>query len=83
MPPKKRPAASAASDYDSDNGFVEDVAPKSKRSKVSTKPGLGAAGDGGSGCGEGGMKGKGKDKGRNVDKDGEEFWEVCLHNLSL
>ena len=51
MAPKKRSAA-AAEDYDSDNGFVEDVAPKSKRSKVSKE---------GSGGGEGGTKGKDKD----------------------
>ena len=61
MPPKKRSAA-AAEDYDSDNGFVEDVAPKSKRSKVSKEEGSG-------GGGGGGTKGK--------DKDGEVFWEVC------
>ena len=45
MPPKKRSAA-VAEDYDSDNGFVEDVAPKSKRSKVS-REGEGSGGGGG------------------------------------
>ena len=70
MPPKKRPAATA-SDYDSDNGFVEDAAPKSKRSKVSVSKDRGGGG--------GGTKGNEKDKriDKHVDKDGEEFWEVC------
>ena len=75
MPPKKRPAVSA-SDYDSDNGFVEDVAPKSKRSKVSKES---AGGGGGEGTMKG--KGKGKEKEKEGDKEGEEeFWEVCLLN---
>lgn len=71
MPPnKKRPASAVtAEEYESDGGFVEDAAPKSKRSKVSKSQGKEKDG--------GGMKGMGVGKG--VGKDGEVFWEVgCL-----
>ena len=69
MPRQKRPSATAAEDYDSDNGFVEDV-PKSKKAKVSkTKNGKAAGGEAAAGGGVG-EKVKGK--------DGEVFWEVSF-----
>ena len=65
--PKKRSAETAAEEYESDGGFVED-APKSKRSKVSKSKMQEK--DGGN-VGTQGM-------GMGVGKDGEVFWEVCV-----
>lgn len=68
MAGKKRPSSAAASDYESDGGFVED-APKSKKAKItktaknSTKSSE-AAGDYVAGGGQ-------------VGKDGDVYWEVC------
>ena len=61
MPPKKRSAETAAAEeYESDGGFVEDAAPKSKRSKIAKSK----------------EKEGGGTKGKEMGKDGEVFWEV-------
>jgi len=61
MPPKKRPSAS---DYESDDGFVED-APKSKKPKTTktAKPEKPQTSAGETGAG-------------TVAENGEVFWEV-------
>ncbi|CAF9935954.1 hypothetical protein IMSHALPRED_010406 [Imshaugia aleurites] len=67
-------AASAASEYDSDGGFVSDDAPRSKKAKS----GKNGAAKGGSEKKQTKKKEAGKSVvgGGQVGKDGEEFWEL-------
>lgn len=71
MSKRKSTSAAAADTYDSDNGFVED-APRGKKAK--TKSGVVKTGKE-----KGKSAGAGMAGGGQVGKNGECFWEVCIH----
>lgn len=70
----KRKSTTAASDYDSDGGFVAD-APRGKKAKSDGKSG-GTLGKGGSEKVEKEAEERSVGGGGRVGRDGEEFWEV-------
>ena len=71
---KKRPSAARSEDYESDNGFVEDAPPRSKKSKTSVSKPANASSSSSSRGATKSIAGRGG--GALVDDNGDVYWEL-------